>query len=71
MKIELGIHPPADMEGSFVNFYALISLAVVFGLLIWWLFLALSCLRKEGGDKEGFAGKMPGAEKAKKTLPIH
>jgi tetratricopeptide (TPR) repeat protein len=35
-----------------MNFYIIVSLVAVFGLLLWWLFLAISALRNESqGDK--------------------
>ena len=49
-----------------MNIYALISLAVVFGLLIWWLFLALSGLRKEEEVSKDLPAKCPAQRRLKK-----
>jgi hypothetical protein len=48
-----------------VNIYALISLAVVFGLLIWWLFLVLSGLRKEEEMRKDLPAKCPAQRRPK------
>ena len=48
-----------------MNIYALISLAVVFGLLIWWLFMALSGLRKEEEIRKDLPVKCPAQRRIK------
>ena len=42
-----------------MDFYIIISLATVFGLLAWWLYLVISALRDESSisQAEGFAGQ--------------
>jgi len=35
-----------------MDFYIIVSLVVVFGLLVWWLFLAISALRNESQGDE-------------------
>jgi 4-amino-4-deoxy-L-arabinose transferase-like glycosyltransferase len=35
-----------------MDFYIIVSLVVVFGLLLWWLFLAISALRNESQGDE-------------------